>query len=57
VRANPRKKFGHLVVVVRADHELAVVGQNAIGQDADRVALVGLNQHALECIEIAIVSE
>ena len=45
---------GHLTVRLGPDHEVPVVGQDAVGQNADRVSLMRLDHHALKRLEVAI---
>ncbi len=47
----------HLAVCVRPDGEVSVVGQDAVGQDADRVPLVRLDHDPLERLEVGVLAE
>ena len=53
----PTEEGRHLAVCVRPDGEVPVVGQDAAGQDADRVPLVRLDQDPLERLEVGVLAE
>ena len=47
----------HLIVTLRPDGEMPVIRQHALSEDADRVASVGLDHHALEGGEVGPLAE
>ena len=53
----PTEEGRHLAVCVRPDGEVPVVGQDAVGQDADRVPLVRLDHDPLERLEVGVLAE
>ena len=53
----PTEEGRHLAVCVRPDGEVPVVGQDAGGQDADRVPLVRLDHDPLERLEVGVLAE
>jgi len=54
---HPTEEGRHLAVCVRPDGEVPVVGQDAVGQDADRVPLVRLDHDPLERLEVGVLAE
>ena len=53
----PTEEGRHLAVCVRPDGEPPVVGQDAEGQDADRVPLVRFDHDPLERLEVGVLAE
>src|SRR5450432_17948 len=53
----PAEEVGDLVIVRGVDDEMPVAGQDAVGENADWMALVGLEDDALEGLEIVVVAE
>jgi hypothetical protein len=55
--SKPPKKVGQLTVLLRPDNKVPVIGQDTISQDADWLPLVRLDQDALECLKVTLLSE
>ncbi len=53
----PTEESRHLVVSLRPDDEMPMIGQDAKREDADRVASVSLDHDTLERVEVGFLAE
>jgi hypothetical protein len=53
----PTEEGRDLNVCLRPHGEVPVVGQDAVGQDADRVPLVSFDHDPLERLEVGVLAE